>query len=136
MEELTKIAKLLGEDNEKRLKDKITDLLIQRVDEDLNDMCTYLIDFEETFELDENVTDLIKYEEERKEFLKEVIEWTNSNKIGIIFGTSDDNYYLCQFDIVANTLAMCKGYVAELKSKLKTQFPKIKLVYQTNGEVM
>ena len=50
MEELTKIAKLLGEDNEKRLKDKITDLLIQRVDEDLDDMCTYLIDFEDTFE--------------------------------------------------------------------------------------
>ena len=91
---------------------------------------------EGTFELDENVTDLVKYEEERKEFLKEIIEWSKNNNIRILLGASEDNYYLCQFDIVANTLAMCKGYVAELKSKLKTQFPKIKLVYQANGEVM
>lgn len=49
MEELTKVAKLLGEENEKRLKDSITDLLIERVDEDLRDSCTYLIDFEDIF---------------------------------------------------------------------------------------
>ena len=89
---------------------------------------------EGTFELDENVTDLIKYEKERKEFLKEVVKWSKNNDIEILFGASEDNYYLCQFDIVANTLAMCKGYVAELKSKLKKQFPKIKLVYQANGK--
>lgn len=46
MEELTNIAKLLGEENEKRLKDTITDLLIQQVEEDLDSMCVYLIDFE------------------------------------------------------------------------------------------
>lgn len=50
MKELSNIAKLLGEENEKKLKDKITDLLIERVDEDLRDMCTYLIDFEYVFD--------------------------------------------------------------------------------------
>lgn len=50
MKELSNIVKLLGEENEKKLKDSITDLLIERVDEDLRDMCTYIIDFEETFD--------------------------------------------------------------------------------------
>lgn len=50
MKELSNIAKLLGEENEKKLKDKITDLLIERVDEDLRGMCTYLIDFEYVFD--------------------------------------------------------------------------------------
>lgn len=50
LKDLSIVAKLLGEENEKKLKDGITDLLIERVDEDLRDMCTYIIDFEEVFE--------------------------------------------------------------------------------------
>lgn len=50
MEELTKIAKLLGEENEKKLKDSITDLLIERFMEDLDDMGCYMIDYEQLFD--------------------------------------------------------------------------------------
>lgn len=91
---------------------------------------------EGTFELDKNVTDLVEYEKEKEEFIKGVIDWADKNDIGILFGSSDDNYYLCQFNIVADTSAMCKGYVSELKAKLKKQFPKIKLIYQANGNVV
>lgn len=41
MEELTMIAKLLGEKNEKRLKDGITDLLLQQVERDMEDKYQY-----------------------------------------------------------------------------------------------
>lgn len=88
---------------------------------------------EGTFELDKNVSDLIKYEEEREEFLKEILEWGNRNEIGIAFGTSQDDTYMCEFSVVCNTSAMCKGYVAELKNKLKKMFPKARIVMQFNG---
>lgn len=88
---------------------------------------------EGTFELDENVSDLIKYEEEREDFLKEILEWGSHNNIGILFGTSQDNSYMCEFNVICNTSAMCKGYVAELKNKLKKMFPKAKIVIQFNG---
>lgn len=52
MEELTKIAKLLGEDNEKRLKDGITELLLQQVETDMEDkyQYDYIIAFDDIFE--------------------------------------------------------------------------------------
>lgn len=46
MEQLTKIAELLGEDNVKRLQDTITDMIIENVKSDMDDMNVYLIDFE------------------------------------------------------------------------------------------
>lgn len=49
MEKLTQFAKLLGEDNEKRFKDTLTDKLIERVIEDIDEMGIYLIDFEDMF---------------------------------------------------------------------------------------
>ena len=50
MVDLSSIAKLLGEENEKRLKDAITDILINTIEEDLNQMNTFLIDFEGLFD--------------------------------------------------------------------------------------
>lgn len=50
MEELLAITKVLGEENEKRFKDAVTDLLIEQVKGDLENMCNYLIDWEELFE--------------------------------------------------------------------------------------
>lgn len=91
---------------------------------------------EGTFELDSNVVDLVKYESDRDEFLKGVVEWATNNRIGILFGTANDNMYLCEFNIEADTSAMCKGYVAELKAKLKKQFPKVRLIRQFNGNVL
>lgn len=79
MEELTKIAELLGEKNEKRLKDSITDLLIERVDEDLRDMCTYLFDFEDLFDqvrkdVEKDIKEMIakKYMDKMEEKINEL----------------------------------------------------------------
>ena len=41
MENITQIARLLGEENAKRLRDEITDMLIQQVDRDLEDRYKY-----------------------------------------------------------------------------------------------
>jgi hypothetical protein len=46
MEELTKLATIIGEDNEKRLKDSITDLLIKRVEEDLENFQDWIVDLD------------------------------------------------------------------------------------------
>ena len=52
MENLTSIINLLGEENEKRLKDGITDLLLQQVEKDLEDRYEYeyIIAFDSLFE--------------------------------------------------------------------------------------
>lgn len=50
MKKITEIAAILGEENEKRLKDSITDLIIKQVEEDLKDMSTFLIDFNDVFD--------------------------------------------------------------------------------------
>lgn len=41
LKELTSIASILGEENEKRLKDGITDLLLRQVDMDISDKYEY-----------------------------------------------------------------------------------------------
>ena len=52
MENLNSIINLLGEDNEKRLKDGITDLLLEQVERDLADRYEYdyIIAFDHLFE--------------------------------------------------------------------------------------
>lgn len=50
MENLSKMAKLLGEENEKRLKDAITDLLINQFEDDLESMTDYMFDYDEIFD--------------------------------------------------------------------------------------
>ena len=52
MENLTSIANLLGEDNEKRLKDGITDLLLEQVGRDIEDkyQYDYIIAFDDIYE--------------------------------------------------------------------------------------
>ena len=63
MKKITEFARLLGEDNEKRFKDAITDKLISYVEEDIRDMGFYLIDFDGLF--DEVKKDLQKEFKER-----------------------------------------------------------------------
>ena len=61
MENLSKIAKLLGEDNEKRLKDAMTDLLISQFEDDLENMTDYMFDYDEIFdEVRKEVTVIMK----------------------------------------------------------------------------
>lgn len=52
MEKLTTIAKLLGEDNEKRLKEEITNLLIGQVEMDLEEKYKYeyILAFDDLYE--------------------------------------------------------------------------------------
>lgn len=45
-DELLNIVKILGEENEKKLRDGITDLLLERIEEDLDDIGIYLMDLE------------------------------------------------------------------------------------------
>lgn len=61
LKELTTIAKLLGEENEKRLKDAITDLLINQFEDDLENMAEYMCDYSEIFdEVRKEVTSIMK----------------------------------------------------------------------------
>lgn len=54
MEKCLEVAKLLGEENVNRLKDAVTDLLIKRCEDELDDMTIYMIDYENLFEEVEN----------------------------------------------------------------------------------
>ena len=83
--------------------------------------------------LDKNITDLVAYEEPKKKKLDEVLEWCNRYNIYIIFGTSDDNTYLCEYKIVANTKAMCNGLKKELEQMLKDFFPQVKSLWFAGG---
>jgi hypothetical protein len=68
MEELTKIARLLGEDNEKKLKDGIVELFLNQVKLDLEEKCKYefCIDFDDIFDEAKE-----EFREEIKEEIKE-----------------------------------------------------------------
>ena len=68
MEELTGIMKLLGEDNEKRLRDGITDLLLEQVERDLRDRYeyNYILAFDDIYEEVKNQME--------KEFKKKLVE--------------------------------------------------------------
>lgn len=50
MEKVLEIAKLLGEENVKKLKDSITDALIERCQDELDDMSIWVIDYEQLFD--------------------------------------------------------------------------------------
>lgn len=50
MEKVLEIAKLLGEDNVTKLKNSITDLLIERCQDELDDMSIWVVDYEQLFD--------------------------------------------------------------------------------------
>lgn len=69
MEELTTIARLLGEDNEKKLKDGIVDLLLNQAKLDLEAKYEYdySIDFDDIYdEIKKEVRDEIKEKLKRR----------------------------------------------------------------------
>ena len=81
MEKILEITRLLGEENANKIKDKITEMLIERVQEDLNEMGVYLVDFESLFDevIDEVRTDLKnkiaqKYMEKAEEKFSELFD--------------------------------------------------------------
>ena len=87
-----------------------------------------------TFELEQNVTDLEAFEHPKMPKLMEIIEWAKKNGVALTFGTSEDNTYLCEFDVVAKTVQMCKGYKEELKAMLKEIFPKARCIVEWRGD--
>lgn len=89
-----------------------------------------------TYKLAENVTNLEEFEQQREAYLNTLIKWATDNGIGIRFGTSDDNTYLCECRATARTNQMCKGYIAELKEMLKAEFPKVRNIYEESGNVL
>lgn len=61
MEKVLEVAKLLGEENVNRLKDTVTDLLIKRCEDELEDMAIYMVDYEQLFaEVEDEVRAIIK----------------------------------------------------------------------------
>jgi hypothetical protein len=89
-----------------------------------------------TLELDKDVTDLVAYEEPMKAKIDRLNEWCTKQGIQFICGTSDDNTYLCEYKIIANTKAMCKGLLQELKSILKDMYPYVKEIWQGSGDIL
>lgn len=49
MEQLSKLTQLLGEENEKKIRDSITDFLIEYLRDDLNNIGVCLLDWEDIF---------------------------------------------------------------------------------------
>lgn len=86
-----------------------------------------------TFQLKEGVTDLVAFEEPIRPQLMKIIDWASENGIGLKFGTSEDNTYLCEYDVVCLTDKLCAGYVSELKAMLKVLFPKICRIREWSG---
>ena len=81
-----------------------------------------------TFELDQNVTNLVEYEKKHETMLNNLVEWATRLNIAINIGTSEDNTYLCEFKIVGATASYCRGLCSELKQMLKAEFPKTKSI--------
>lgn len=69
MSDLPMLIRLLGEENEKRLKDAITDMLIDQVQKDLETADEYIIYYDELF-------DEIRCEVEKRVKEKVVVDYT------------------------------------------------------------
>ena len=81
VDNVVEIAKLLGEDNAQRLKDGITDMLLSRVEEELQNDEYYLFNYEELFgEIEKEVISMARervrkaYMEQAEKKIAELIE--------------------------------------------------------------
>ena len=89
-----------------------------------------------SFEIDKNVTDTDLFVKKNKSYIDNLFAWADKFGVEMTLGTSDDNTCLCEYKIVGNTVSMCKGILSELKSMLKTEFPKTKSLWQGSGDVL
>ena len=87
-------------------------------------------------ELDKNVIDLVAYEKPIENKLKAICDWGDTFQIGIQFGSTEDNRYLCEYRITANTKALCNGLFQELKELLHEVFPYVKSLWQMGGSCL
>ncbi len=86
------------------------------------------------FELDQNVTNLEEYEKEHKWAIDYIIGWGNKYQADVVIGLSKDNKYLLEYRIVGNTVVYCKELLSKLKSFLKDEWKKPKLLWQISGK--
>lgn len=88
-----------------------------------------------SFTLDKNITDLDAYYAKHKSTIDGICEWADKVGMYVAFGTSDDDTYLCQYEIVQFTKAMCSGLSNELKARLKAEWKSsVQLGYQAFGD--
>lgn len=86
MAQLNELTKLLGEENEKRLKSSITDLLIEQVADELRENYEYLIDYDHLF------SEVIgEIEEEFKSRIREKYMGILDEKFSELFETEKSN---------------------------------------------
>lgn len=70
MEKVLEIAKLLGEENVQKLKDSITDALIERCQDELDDMAIWVIDYEQLFDEIQDEVKAVMKEKIMKKYLE------------------------------------------------------------------
>lgn len=70
MEKVLAVAKLLGEENVEKIKNSVTDMLIERCQDELDDMAIWVVDYERMFdEIQEEVRAIMK-EKVMKKYLE------------------------------------------------------------------
>lgn len=89
-----------------------------------------------TFELDTDVHDLVEYESVKEPALRAIFDWADELGISIRVGTSEDGAYLCEYKVRAQTAALCRGYISELRQLLKPHFPKVETIFQAGGDII
>ena len=87
-----------------------------------------------TFELDQNIVNEEEYFKFYEPHEKEIIEWAVEHDIAMRFGVSDNNKYLCEYKVTGQTKKICKEFVADIKRKLKSVWPKAQSVFEVYGE--
>ena len=73
-----------------------------------------------------------------KDTIDKLIEWANRTNAALLFGGTEDNYYVCEYAFDGLTKPYLKGLVSELKAMLKPDFPQIKenhqVMFERRGE--
>lgn len=70
MEKVLEVAKLLGEDNVEKIKNSVTDMLIDRCREELEDMAIWVVDYERMFDEIQDEVRAIMKEKVMKKYLE------------------------------------------------------------------
>lgn len=70
MEKCLEVAKLLGEENVEKIKNSVTDMLIDRCREELEDMAIWVVDYERMFDEIQDEVRAIMKEKVMKKYLE------------------------------------------------------------------
>lgn len=85
--------------------------------------------------LSENIYDVPSYKSEHNEIFSQVREWASTVGDGfVIFEPVENHRFACAYKFICSTEDFCRGLSAELQSKLKREFPSLKVVVEQVGE--